>query len=1027
MKKKQYLRIGMLASSIMLSLNATAQTDIDLTKLQLASSSHVTPKKNGLYIVQLKGESGIRKSLEGKPLPERLSSNALAIDYDAHSVASKSYLKQLHDKQKSLIAATGIPEPLNTYGHTFNGFSVKLTNKQVEVLKSNPEVLNVWPEEVMKLDTTHTPSYLGLTQGGGLHLNGIKGDGVIVGVIDTGINPEHPSFADDGSYSNPFDNLGWQGSCDNSTDPTFACNNKLIGARFYNTSFNAATTMAASEINSPRDSDGHGSHTASTAAGNVVANAIFHGTDAGTASGMAPRARIAVYKACWDAVVAADTGCYPGDTMAAIEAAVEDGVDVINYSIGGSLTRLITPTSQAFLNANIVGIYTATSAGNDGPDPGTISMPVPWVTNVGATTYDGISLTDALQVTSRDPNEAYVALEGSITTPLSESGTKAGQLIIAAPLEGCFDADGSEALDNAAAISGNIALIKRGTCNFSEKIERAQLAGATAVVVYSDDRPLTIMGGDGSYTIPGVMIETAVGEALLSDINLGEVVEVSMGPGITLTRTEIGSVMGDFSSRGPNMAVTDLLIPDVAAPGVNILAAAPSGSGYAYLSGTSMASPHIAGIGALVKEVHPDWSPAMIQSAIMTTARQNITKEDSVTPADAFDFGAGHVVPNDAINPGLVYDAGWPDYAGFICDKPDEASFVPSEFGYTCQQLANAGYLGGADYNQPSVTISELGNARNIFRSVINVTGAEATFNATLVAPSGSNVELYVYNGSSFAPATSMTLAAGATGTYAMVITPTENAELDVWQFGSLSWSDGAHTSRIPLSFKPVLPPQIEVVDSIVTSSSSERPRLAFPVTTNYNGTINVIGHGMAEGQSNVGQVFQDPDSDYIFNEAGLGFNVMTVEPGTKVARFALYSAQLPNPAMDLDLYVYACKLGSCSLVGSSANEASDESVTLTEPEALNNEAVGNVYIAFVHGYGLAGEESVNYVLNEFHVGELESNLNVRARTLATQGGVTQVTLNMRDLQEGKHYLGGVTFTNGEGEEIGFTLIEVNR
>lgn len=1025
MNKLQYLRLGVLSSAIMLSFSASASIEVDRSQLRLAPTSQTPVSSKGIYIVQLKGESGIRKAVAGKSLPTRTSTQALSIDYDANSASTQSYILQLLNKQRSIIAATGIPKPLHTYGHTFNGFSVKLSDKQVQILKTNPDVLNVWPEEVMKLDTANTPEYLGLTKSGGLHLNGMKGEDVIIGVIDTGINPVHPSFSDDGSYSSP-EELGWSGTCDNSTDQTFTCSNKLIGARFFNASFNAASTMAASDIASPRDTDGHGSHTASTAGGNVVP-ASYHDTDAGIASGMAPRARIASYKACWDAVNPDEKGCYPGDTMAAIEAAVEDGVDVINYSIGGSLTQLLTATSTAFLNASIAGVYTATSAGNDGPDVSTTGMPVPWVTNVGAATYDGVSITDALQVTSAETTESVISLEGTITQPLSVSGNVTGKIVVAEPLDGCFVDEQSAALTNATDILDNIALIKRGACNFSEKIERAQLAGARAVVVYSDGRPITVMGGTGSYNIPGVMVDNLTGEAINADTTNGEEIEVAMGPGITLTQMQTGGMMGDFSSRGPSLAVADLAVPDIAAPGVTILAAAPNGDDFGYLTGTSMASPHIAGIGALIKEVHPTWTPAMIQSAMMTTARQDITKEDGITPADPFDFGAGHVVPNDAINPGLVYNAIWADYAGFICGKADEANFVPSEFGNSCDAFANAGFLGGADYNQPSVTVSELGAARTITRQVTNVTSEEVTFTATLVSPEGIDAEVFVYVEGAFVATESMTIAAGKTATYALSMSPTETSELDTWKFGSISWSDGIHNSRIPLSVKAILPPQIEVVSEIVTDAEIERPRMIFPVTTNYNGVMKVKGHGMAAGEFNVGQVSQDADRDFTFNEASLGVNIMLVEPETKIVRFALYGDQLPNPAMDLDLYIYQCTLWNCALVGSSLNAGSDESVTLFNPEVRNNDAPGNVYLAFVHGYDLAGEENVLYPLNEFHVGSLQRNLNVRARSTAREGSQTRVSLNMRDLIKGQHYLGGVSFTNGEDDDIGFTLIEVNR
>ncbi|WP_416306258.1 S8 family serine peptidase [Neptunicella sp. SCSIO 80796] len=1021
MKNVSYRRLGILSSALVLSFGVSAAaSDIDRSQLQLSDTqpNKAVAKAKELYIVQMKGESAIRHSVNLDNIPKRVSANAISINYNAQSSSAQTYLAQLTAKRNSLIAATGIAQPLHTYGHTFNGFSVKLSAKQVEVLKASPDVLNVWREEAMQMDTTNTPLFLGLTEAGGLHMSGLQGEDVIVGVVDSGINPEHPSFADDGSYTDPAA-LGWTGTCDNSTDPTFTCNNKLIGAKYFNETASSVGPLADYEIVSPRDVDGHGSHTASTAAGNVVA-ADYQGADAGIASGMAPRARVAAYKACWDLVDPDDSGCYYGDTMAAIEAAVEDGVDVINFSIGGSLTTLLTPPAQAFLDASIAGVYSVTSAGNDGPDVSTVGMPVPWVTNTAAATYEGFSLADAARVNTGTLADTVIEAPQGAYKPLDEEGIT-GELAIVTPLDAC------SAVTNPESIAGKFALLQRGGCNFTVKIANAEAAGASAVVVFNNvsDAPIP-MAGDPAATVSAVMISLENGNTIMSDIDSGTAVSMTLSTAYKLPSEEHGNIMADFSSRGPNLAVADLMVPDITAPGVKILAAASQGDDFAYLQGTSMASPHIAGIGALLKQAHPDWSPAAIQSAIMTTARQNVVKEDESTPATPFDMGAGYVVPNSAVNPGLVYDAGIYDYLGFICGKANEAASVPNNYGISCGAFENAGYLGGADYNQPSITVSELGQPRSIIRYVTNVSGAAATFNATVEAPEGVDVNVLVYNGSSFVSASSMTIADGGLGIYAVTLSQ-NNPQLDAWKFGSISWSDGIHNARIPLSVKAVLPPQIEVVSELVYQADTERPRILIPVTTNYNGRLFANGHGMAEAEYNLGLVYQDEDQAFTFNEDSLGFNVMTVQPGTKAVRFALYTEQLPDAAMDLDLFVYACHEWSCTQVGTSTSVTSDESVTIVDPEALNDEAAGNVYIAFVHGYNLNGAPGVYYYLNEFHVADQENNLSVRASSIARDGGVTRVSFSMVNIEEGQHYLGGVSFENGEGQDIGFTLVEVNR
>ncbi|WP_448211168.1 S8 family serine peptidase [Colwellia sp. MEBiC06753] len=1005
------------------NVSAMPQPERNVTLAKNSAESHIN---KGVYIVQLKGASGVQQSLNLNNITEKKAAKA-AKKYNPKSQENVSYVAGLKANQRKVVAATGLPEPLYFYGHTFNGFTVKISDKQAALLRSHPDVLHVWQDEFMPLETANTPQFMELTAPSGLHTNNTLGEGVVVGVVDTGINPNHPSFSGDDFA--PFTEAeGWNGECAVDTDVEFNCNNKIIGARYFNAGAKAAGTLAEYEYESPRDVDGHGSHVAGTAAGNVVEDAMINGQLAGDVRGMAPRARIAAYKACWD-FSDRDPGCFGTDTMAAIEQAVVDGVDVINYSIGGSLTSLLTGPSFAFLNATDAGVFVATSAGNSGPGAGTVGMPVPWVTNVAASTYDGVVPSQGIEVNSGSLAEQIVlANEAAFSLPLAESGDITGSLATTTPIDAC------KPLTNAEEVAGKIALISRGGCAFTIKVENAQAAGAAATVVYNNqvDSGPFVMGGTAEtpITIPAMMVGNSNGLALAAEVDSEVDVNITMSSSITAQATVTGNIMGDFSSRGPSLAVADLMVPDITAPGLQILAAAPTGADYAYLQGTSMASPHIAGIAALIKEQHPDWSPAAIRSAIMTTARQNVVKEDGVTPADPFDFGAGHVVPNAAVNPGFVYDAGLADYVGFICGKEDEVAVVESIFGSgICGALADAGYLSGTNFNHPSIAVSGLGHAESIIRVATDVSGLDSTYTATLELPAGISGSLKVFNGEGFVAGNAMFVPANGIGAYLLEVDQTESAVWNEWVFGSITWTNGTHTVRSPIAIEPVKPPKIDYVKSVIATQSDDRHRIILPVTFNYDGKFYAQAHGMAAAIKQHNVVEQDPDSSFSYEEDGLGWHYVDVYEGTKALRFSLKTSELPIADADLDLFVYACEFNpeteetECSNIGVSAQGSSDESVTLIDPKPLNG--ASDFYLAFVHGWSLAGAESMPYHLNVHVVENQMDNMSVHTRRSAKTGRTSNMYLDFKDLLVGENYLGGVTMTDDLGETIGFTLVEL--
>lgn len=1046
--------IGSVVCAAFLPFAATSVTaqevNVDRQQLTAADSmQQAQPVKAATsvasYIVQLTGKPGVSQA---ENIGELKPSNYLAAGtgnrYNAYSAKMAAYNRLLKSKQQAVAQDIGVTDVLYNYTHTFNGFAARLTPQQADALRQRDDVVGVWLDEKYTPNTSNTPTYLGLNSPTGQHTLGIKGEDVIVGIIDTGIWPENPSLADDGSYSAAASLSGWNGTCDAGAEAaagTFSCNNKLIGARYYKAGFEAsyAVQYALGEFDSPRDADGHGTHTATTAAGNENVAASRYGTVIGDVTGIAPRARVAAYKVCWNSDYvspsgAKERGCFGSDSMAAMDAAVADGVDVLNYSIGGSRTSLTTAATAAMLRAANAGVFVSVSAGNDGPTAVTVGTPAPWVTSVAAGTYTGTSYTNALDIVSRDPVEQVGATEGAITHPLATTGDVTGDVVIASPLQGCFAGGAASALDNAAAINGNIALIQRGSCAFDEKVERAQLAGASAVIVYSDNRPVTVMGGNGSFTIPGMMISGADGEALNTAISGGEAVRVTMSAGAFMPQEETGSVMASFSSRGPNGNTENLIKPDIVAPGVRILAGTtaapmfePHGQNYKYLSGTSMSAPHVAGMAALLKGQYPTWSPAQIKSALMTTARQDVVKEDGTTPATPFDFGSGYTVPVAAMNPGLTYELNAGDYYGFLCGL-NEATFVASASGTTCSALQTAGFSNDpSQLNYPSIAVSEVANDKTVSRTVKDVSGTGGTYTVNVEAPTGFDVAVKTFDASGTETASSdLEVPANGNASYSLTFSKNAAAVVGEWVFGAVTWSDSSgHVVRSPIALKAA--PTIKIEVPATRSITLRRGRASFPVKMLYTGSTRLDYTGLTPAFGSTGTVSQDADRSFTFNEPGLGFHGFLVPAGTKVARFSLRDSLVSEAGSDLDLYVYRCEGFSCSRVATSLNGGSNEDVILTNPEPAANSAAGDFYVVFVHGWDTAGHESVNYTMPVWIVDQVESSTRIRSTPRAIDGRYNNVSIMTRNLTRGLLYMGAITFYDDENQAQGTTVLEVQQ
>lgn len=667
-----------------------------------------------------------------------------------------------HDMLASLLGSKeeALKSIVYSYRHGFSGFAAWLTESQAKNIAELPEVVSVKPNRVHRLQTTRSWDYLGLKYypPRGLISKANYGDGMIIGVVDSGIWPESRSFNDHGYGPIPS---RWKGKC--VVEPTFGANNcsrKIIGARYYAGGVEAENLKG--EYMSPRDFNAHGTHTASTAAGVPVENVSFHGLGAGMVRGGAPRARIAIYKACWGSA----GNCYEATVLKAFDDAIHDGVDVISLSLSGD------GDPAGSLPAVMKGITVVFIAGNDGPVPQTLSNDVPWVITVAASSIDRSFPT----VITLGNNQKLVG-QAAFYDPDKDEQFK--QLV-----------DGNSCDDetlNGTNVVGKFVLCSNPS---NAALETVLRAGGKGVIFAHYTSFIT--GNLFRYFEgrPCIGVDLAVGAQIVSYLKSVRKPMMKVEP----TRSVVGQVqspsVADFSSRGPSVRYPALLKPDVAAPGTNILAALKDS--YGFETGTSMSCPHVAGVAALLKSAHPDWSPAAIKSAIVTTASvadrygQPIMAEGVPRKlADPFDYGGGNINPNKAVDPGLLYDINPKEYLKY----------------FRC----TFGLDGGCDANKkplyhlnlPSIAIPDLRTTVAVQRTVTNVGKVAATYKAALEIPPGFQMVV--------APSTLVFNPRSKIQTFNVTFVPTHRAQ-GFYSFGSLTWHDGGtHSVRIPIAVRTTI------------------------------------------------------------------------------------------------------------------------------------------------------------------------------------------------------------------------------
>ena len=869
-------------------------------------------KVEATYIVQMIEDPAVAYTGGIAGLAATRPAAGQRIDVDSTNVrAYRAYLQDRHDTALRAVGAD-TSRKMYDYSVSFNGFAARMTGAEAAALAARSDVLSIWQDEKLQVDTITTPDFLGLTAEGGAWDQGYLGKNVVVGIVDSGIWPENPAFQVPRADRRGFPNLrAWAGECVSGEEFDAAlCNGKLIGARWYGEGWGGEAGVRATfpyEYWSARDFDGHGSHTASTAAGARGVEVVVDGQFLGTASGMAPLARVAAYKVCWG--TGDEGGCFSSDSVAAIDQAVADGVDVINFSISGTRTNFLDPVEVAFLFAADAGVFVAASAGNT-PGAGTVAHPSPWITTVAAGTHDRYS-------------EATLTLgDGSTFTSASfqTTGTDVLPLVYSADV-GLAGADSEDvrlcvpgSLDPAL-VTGSMVVCDRGVIARIEKSLAVQEAGGLGMIL-ANTSPNSINAD--LHFVPSIHVDEVARDAILAYIGAAADPTGQLSPGVSVIDTTAPQ-RAAFSSQGPLQASSDILKPDILAPGVDVIAAvAPPGNydrNWDAYSGTSMSSPHIAGLAAVVKSGHRRWSPAMIKSALMTTA-------NAVAGATPFDVGSGHVDPNSAIDPGLVYDASFAEYVGFIFEDFDRS-----------------------DLNQPNITVGELAAFQTVTRTVTNVGDSTATYTVSVDAPQGIDVTV--------TPST-LTIPRNKTATYQVTLTQV-SAPLDEYAFGSLTWSHGPHSVTSQIVARPV-----KLAAPTEVSGSGTDGSLSYDVTFGYAGDFTAAPHGLVPATTQEGNVVDDPANDIntaLATGVGVTFHTVSVPAGTAYTRISLFD-EYTDGDDDLDLYVFT---SAGAFVGGSGSGTSAEQVDLLLPAADD-------YIVVVHGWQTDGADS-NYAVRLVRLG----------------------------------------------------------
>lgn len=920
---------------------------------------------------------------------------------DLKSAEAVAYSNYLESKQQAFVskAASKLGSSLDVaykYKNAFNGMAVRLTQQEAEALSALSDVAYIEREKMEHIETDTGPIHVGaheVWQGEGQSAINM-GEGVIIGVIDSGVNSDHRSFADVGDdgydHTNPWGAGVYVGDC--AGDFASMCNDKLIGVRSYAAVTDNYDDTTVFGDNPPakngEDYGGHGSHTASTAGGNILLNVPMvdqeigeeqgdginsTGFEFGQISGVAPHANIVAYQIC-NPGNSSSTG--PGDTysgcpgaaiIAALDDAVADGVDVLNYSISGGGNPWASSTEQGFLAAQEAGIFAAVSAGNSGPEAQTTSKNAPWYTVVGASTH-GREVAFDKEVGSFTGGDTDLAnIEGK-----SASGGITASIVWAGDYTNSNDPDGDPAQClqpfPAGTFDGEIVVCDRGAIARVTKAVNAAAGGAGGFVLGN------ITGGSDTvandvYVVPGIHINAENGNALRTWLASGE------GHTATITAADgelkIGQAddMADFSSRGSNVTVPDVMTPSVTAPGVSIYAAyadeqyghdvlGTDPADFAFLQGTSMSAPHVSGAGAMLKSAHPTWTPDNIRSALMLTAVTDVRKEDGVTPADVFDMGSGSIRVNLATKTGLLMNE---TAANYTAANPAEGGDPKT---LNIPSVSNANCVGLCDWTR-TVTATAAGTwtvEGTAISDGLVITTTPATF----------------------------TLAAGESQTLAISVDAVQ-AESDVWSFGQVVMTSAEHpTARIPVSVKASngnIPDKVAFEANRNQDSVLIKDVMAVEITD-----FTSRSYGLTKATKTEATLTVDSANGAFYDDVTDGVNVTLHTVPADAKRFVAEILASESPDLDLRVGLDANGDGipqEDEEVGVSATGTALEKIDLTLP------AAGSYWVA-VQNWAASEEGAADaYTLATAVVdGELAENLAVEAD--ATVPSLTEFDLTVK-------------------------------
>ncbi|QSX41262.1 S8 family serine peptidase [Shewanella cyperi] len=652
-------------------------------------------KSVATYDGNLPGFSATRSLLNRTGKPQQVQA--------AMAPAVQDYQTMLKGKQNKLLSqakAQGAQfELLHQYTVANNAVAVKMTQRDAALMARVPGVTKITPSRVFELRTDRGPEFIHADSAwSGNTDSGLKakGEGMVVGIIDTGINTDHPAFASDDEYAASHAKMGgaFLGDCQ---EDASLCNDKLIGVYSYDIITDVYKAPEFQEYpwqtnlirpKNGEDHHGHGSHTASTVAGNRIENTPLQAATGEPVSdgvnlpfnfdhtsGVAPRAHIISYQVCWPGNGGDPySGCPEEAILAAYEDAIKDGVDVINFSIGGAEAfPWEDPMELAFLAAREAGISVAVAAGNSGPYFYSADHTSPWVTTVGASTHDRTLDAGKTSITN------FETAGPSYTLPYSDIEGKgftdaiSGQFVLAEsypdpdPNDGYGAGSCNVPFPAGTFTADQIVVCERGDIPRVDKAINVQAGGAGGLVLLNTDYSMPTVAD--RFVIPGINVASGAGWSLkswISQSNGSARGTITAHTNDYILDEDKGNMLAQFSSLGPSRYI-DNLVPDLTAPGVDIYAANaddqpftmyPNASDWTMMSGTSMASPHVAGAMTLLTQLHPGWTPAEIQSALMLSANPVRYQSYGMTMELPYNFMAGagaiDVAKADAV--GLVLD-----------------------------------------------------------------------------------------------------------------------------------------------------------------------------------------------------------------------------------------------------------------------------------------------------------------------------------------------------------------------------------